>query len=305
MSQRLWRTFSIGLAGLALLAVVACTRKEEGVPPVPQVATAPAAPSPARDETRAKNAVGGTSDKQGEAATTSAVQRLIIRNAELLLKVDRVRPAAEAIQAKAKELGGFVVQASTSGDGNSVQGNVTVRVPAEKFDEAVKDFKGLAETVLTERVTGEDVTDQYVDLEAQLRNLEASRARIVELLQKATHAGEALEVNRALTEVQGQIEQISGRMKYLRQSASLSSIAVTLTQESAVPVVEEGGWKPLRVARMALRALLGFGIFLGNLAIVLAVFSPVWGVLWWLLRVWKRRRAARKAAKALQAPASK
>ena len=180
-----------------------------------------------------------------------------------------------------------------------------MRVPAEKFDEAVKDFKGLAEKVLTERVTGEDVTDQYVDLDSQLKNLEAARARIVELFQKATHAGEALEVNRALTEVQGQIEQISGRMKYLRQSAALSSIAVTLTQESAVPMVEEGGWKPLRVAKMALHALLSFGIFLGNLAVVLVVFSPVWGTIWWLLRGWKRRRAARKAAKAAQAAASK
>ena len=305
MNQRLWKAFSIGLAGLALLAGLACTRKEEGVPPVPQATAAPAAPSPARDEAKSRTAVTGGSDKPGEAAASPAVQRLIIRNAELYLKVDRVRPAAEAIQAKAKELGGFVVQASTSGDGTSVQGNGTVRVPAEKFDEAVKDFKGLAEKVLTERVTGEDVTDQYVDLDSQLKNLEAARARIVELFQKATHAGEALEVNRALTEVQGQIEQISGRMKYLRQSAALSSIAVTLTQESAVPMVEEGGWKPLRVAKMALHALLSFGIFLGNLAVVLVVFSPVWGTIWWLLRGWKRRRAARKAAKAAQAAASK
>jgi hypothetical protein len=305
MSQRLWMWISIGLMGVALVAGLACTSKEEGVPPIPQASSAPGAPTPARDEARAKTVVTGGSDKPGESAATPAVQRLIIRNAELFLKVDRVRPAAEAIQAKAKELGGFVVQASTSEDGTSVHGNVTVRVPAEKFDEAVKDFKVVAEKVLSERVTGEDVTDQYVDLDAQLRNLEASRARIVELLQKATHAGEALEVNRALTEVQGQIEQISGRMKYLRQSASLSSIAVTLTQESTVPVVEEDGWKPLRVARMALRALLGFGIFLGNLAIVLAVFSPVWGLIWWLLRGWKRRRAARKAAKAAQAATSK
>jgi hypothetical protein len=199
-------------------------------------------------------------------------------------------------------MGGFVVQSAISGEGVSVQGSVTVRVPAEKFDEAIKGFKDLAEKVISERVTGEDVTDQYVDLESQLKNLEAARARIVELLQKATHAGEALEVNRALTEVQGQIEQISGRMKYLRQSAALSSIAVTLTQASDVPVVEEGGFKPLRIARLALRALVGFGLFLAGILIVVVVWSPVWLLVWWLLRAWKRRRAARKAARAAHVP---
>jgi hypothetical protein len=140
------------------------------------------------------------------------------------------------------------------------------------------------------------VTEEYVDLDAQLRNLEATRNRLLGFLEKAVKVEDALEVNRALTDIQGQIERIQGRMKYLKQSAALSTVTVTFYPESKTPVVEEGAWRPAEVARRALRALLGFFKFLANLAIVLAIFAPVWLPLYLLLRWWRKRRRAQKAA---------
>lgn len=305
--MRRW-TGRVALAlGLLFCFALACGRKSEA----PAPASAPAemeAKSQVADEGRAmpsapppRGMVTGNADKPAQ-------ERLIVRRAELRLKVEQVSEAAEVLQAQAQKYGGFVVTASVSGEPGSAFGQVTYRVPAERFAEALKEAEEVAEKVLSKTVNGEDVTEEYVDLEAQLKNLEASKARLMTFLDRAARVEEALEVNRAVTDIQGQIERLQGRMKYLRQSAALSTIAATLTQESVVPVVEEGGWKPLRVARKALRSFLGFLQVLGDLLIVAAVWSPLWLFLWWLLRAWKRRRVARKAAKAAKAaegPAAK
>jgi len=140
MNQRLVEGVSIGIGGLALLAGLACTRKEEGCHPSPSTA-APAAPSPARDEAKSRTAVTGGSDTPGKAAASPAVQRLIIRNAELYLKVDRVRPAAEAIQAQSKELGGFRGPSVHLGRRDLRPGQRHGGVRPKNSDEAVKDFR--------------------------------------------------------------------------------------------------------------------------------------------------------------------
>jgi hypothetical protein len=131
-----------------------------------------------------------------------------------------------------------------------------------------------------------------VDLESQLRNLQATRDRLLDLLEKATRVEDALQVNQAITDVQGQIEVIQGRMKYLQQSAALSTISVYLAPVPTTPLLEEDGWQPWNVARGALRDLLIFGQGLANVAIVLAIWTPLWLPLVLLGRwAWLRTRA--------------
>jgi hypothetical protein len=152
--------------------------------------------------------------------------------------------------------------------------------------------------VLSRGVSGDDVTEEFVDLSSRLRNLEATRDRLLELLARADQVEDALQVNQALSDVQGQIEQIQGRMKYLRESAAFSTISAELRPLPATPsIIDEDSWQPLLVAREALSGLVSFGQALASLAIVLLVWSPVWLALLlagrWGLRQMRTRRSSR------------
>lgn len=289
----MWRaTSSRLLVSLMVLALSACQLggRKEAPPAPPQTADEGGFAMP--------TAPKGAADKPGAGALAGepAVQRLIVKTAEFRILVETVEGVEPKLQKKVEELGGFIVRAEKSGSGDQASLTFTFRVPAERFDEAVMAVEALAKRVDYRKIGGEDVTEEYVDLDAQLRNLEATRNRLLGFLEKAVRVDDALEVNRALTDIQGQIERIQGRMKYLRQSAALSTVTVTFYPESKTPVVEEGAWRPAEVARRALRALLGFFKFLANLAIVLAIFAPVWLPLYLWLRWWRKRRKARKAA---------
>ena len=172
--------------------------------------------------------------------------------------------------------------------------DITFRVPSNRFEDALNGVQGMAKKVLSRSLGGEDVTAEYVDLESRMRNLEATRDRLLTLLQKADKVEDALAVNQALTDVQGQIEQAKGRMEYLQKSSALSTISVSLRPVPQTPIISEDGWEPLRVARQALRGLIEFGQGLVELAIILLVWAPVWLPIILLLR-WGWRRMARKS----------
>jgi len=146
-------------------------------------------------------------------------------------------------------------------------------------------------------VSGEDVTAEFVDLQSQLRNLEATRDRLMTFLDRSETVEEALMVNQSLSDIQGQIERAKGRMQYLQQSAALSSLSVSLRSRPAPsPIVEPEGWQPLEVARGALRDLIELGQLLVNLLIIVLVWTPVWLTIV-LVVLWVRRRRRRGKAK--------
>lgn len=299
------------LVALTLFALAACG----GAAPATSVAPMPAQAPAAREESAAGGvAPGAPAMDVGAPAEAPAAEpqaqggqlpsaRLVIRNAELALQVASVRDAEAAVRARAEALGGFVVSSETSGADEYMTARVVIRVPAAGFDDALNGVQGLADRVLSRSVSGQDVTEEYVDLESRLRTLEATSARLLDLLSRAQTVEEALSVNVALTDVQGQVEQVKGRMQYLKQSAALSTIAVSLQPIPVTPIVDEDSWQPFRVAAEAARGLVEFGTGLMNLVIVLAVWSPVWLVLFFVGR-WGLRRLTRRAKKPIVTPAS-
>ncbi|HMO57800.1 MAG TPA: DUF4349 domain-containing protein [Roseiflexaceae bacterium] len=248
----------------------------------------------------------GTAEMTNQAldqATQADIERLIIKNASLSIEVQSVRDAEAAIRDRVAQLGGYVVTVETSGTDTFQRTSVTFRVPANQFDAALEGVQGLATRVLGRSISGQDVTEEFVDLQSRLRNLEATRDRLLDLLEQANRVEDALNVNNALTDVQGQIEQIKGRMQYLQQSAALSTINVYLQPIPTTPIVEEGLWRPLEVARGALRGLLEFAQELINLAIVLLIWIPVWGPIILFLRwIWRRLTGGGKRTAASAAP---
>lgn len=260
--------------------------------PMPEL-MATAAPAPI-DQT-----YGDVASSAAAPSAQPGVQRLVIKTASLTVEVEDVAVAEARISARAAELGGYVVAAQSSGsDAASRVATITFRVPAQRFDEALAGVEGLARKVFSRTISGDDVTEEFVDLESRLRNLEATRDRLLDLLTRASRVDDALQVNQALSDVQGQIEQIQGRMKYLQQSAAFSAISVELRPvPPPPPIIEEDAWQPLRVARAALRDLVAFGQELLNLGIVILVWSPVWLPMlllarWGWLRLSGRHRRA-------------
>jgi hypothetical protein len=277
---------------ILVLALVLAACGGAAATSAPQMA-AEAPAQPAGGATALEQApLAGQSNSQDVQASQQAVQRLVIKTADISLQVENVRDAETAVRDAAGRLGGYVVKVETSGADENMTARITFRVPAERFDEALSGVQGLAKKVLGRTVSGDDVTEEFVDLESRLRNLEATRDRLQAFLDKATTVEDALKVNQSLSDIQGQIEQLKGRKQYLQQSAALSTISVYLTPVPITPIVEEGSWQPVAVARGALRGLVGFGQGLANVAIVLLVWTPLWLPLL-LLALWGRRRLLR------------
>jgi hypothetical protein len=287
------------------MALVACGGGSQAVAPSAAEPSVPLmdAQLPAPGDGAAALEQGNAAPEAPAPASQQDLQRLVIKTADLSLQVDSARDAEAALRALVGRLGGYVVQVETSGIDENMSARITFRVPADRFDEALSGAQGLAKKVLARTVGGDDVTEEFVDLESRLRNLEATRDRLQSFLDKATTVEYALKVNQSLSDLQGQIEQIKGRKQYLQQSAALSTIAVSLTPVPAIaPIVAEEGWQPLSVARAALRGLVSFGQALATLAIVALVWAPVWLPIvllgWWLSRKLRGRGARHKAPEA-------
>lgn len=194
--------------------------------------------------------------------------QLIIQTGSLAIGVVDVEESNTAIKEIATSLGGFVTQAtinSYSGYSDEKYGTIAIRVPAERFDDAVTQIKDIAENVASENITGKDVTEEYTDLQAQLRNLEATENELRELFDRTGSVEQILQVQRELSNVRGQIEMKKGRIQYLEESAALSSISVTLTETAEAPLVNEE-WDIVKIARDAVRDLVAsFQNLLGDL----------------------------------------
>jgi hypothetical protein len=149
---------------------------------------------------------------------------MLIYTANITLAVFEALKGLDAVEKLALDLGGYLVRRTDR--------QIVVRVPAEKFQEALSGVSTLGDE-LHRDVSVQDVTAQFRDLETQLKNLSAVRDRLQGLLAKAKNVPEALQVERELTRVTGQIEQIKGRLKLYRELVAYSTLSVTF---QAAPV---------------------------------------------------------------------
>ena len=226
------------------------------------------APPPAGDAAEA-------GARQAAANEGTTAERLVIKNATLLLVVKDPAISVDSISALADGLDGFVVssnvsQASTDAAGNKImRAQISIRVPADKFLPAIEQLEGMAVTgkADSKNITGEDVTAQYTDLESQLRNLEAAEQQLQKIMDSATKTEDVLAVYNQLVAIRGQIEQVKGQMQYYRESAALSFISIDLIPDVLSQPIEIGGWKPQGIAKDAIEALVVVLQFLGSLAI--------------------------------------
>ncbi len=226
--------------------------------------------------------------------------RKVIKNGSLDLIVDKAEDAAQAVQDIAKRHGGFVEGARVYENGAGMKtGVVTIRVPAEKFDAAFADVKVVATKVEAERVNSQDVTEQYVDLDAQLRNYRAEEEQYLDIMKRATNVSETLQVAQQLGIVRGNIERTQGQLQYLSRQIDMASITATLTAEADIELLGIS-WRPIQEIKRAFHnlvlglvnfvdTLIAFVFFLPVLALWLLGLGLLAWVAWRLLR-WVKMR---------------
>lgn len=246
-------------------------------------------PSLTTSERAISPGIGGTTRLPSLSAPSGEKERIIIKETTLSLVVGNVAKVLADVEGKAKQLGGFLVSSNLNVPEGVATGTIKVRVPEEKRGEALAEFKKLAVKVVSENIAGFDVTDEYTDLAARLAILEQTKAKFQAILEKATLVADLLEVQRELITIQDQIDAVKGQQKYLEQTAKLSLITVYLaTDELSLPYTPDQAWRPNLVFKQAVRAMIGFSQFLGNVLIWVGVFTPVWLpaglVIWWLKR---------------------
>jgi Domain of unknown function (DUF4349) len=196
-----------------------------------EATAAPAAPEPTA-------ALVGGAGAQAEATAVAPgallandPSRKIIKNADLSLEVPSVQRALGRISDIAAQSGGYVLETRTDyGQPTLPQAIVRMAVPVDQFEATLQRIREAAGRVISEQASGVDVTQEFVDVQSQIANLQATEARIREFLKQATSVEEALKVNAQLTEIEGQINVLKGRMTFLSQRAAYSTIGVQLQQ---------------------------------------------------------------------------
>jgi len=203
-------------------------------------------------------------EESANSAPLADVERKIIKNADLSIVVkDPIQSMAD-ITALAEELGGYVVSSNvyqtTYGPNNIPvpQGSINIRIPSDKLTDALEQVKAGAVEVQSENVSGNDVTDQYVDLQSRLSAKQAAEKKLLEILDKTEGADNVLAVYLQVQQVQSDIEVLKGQIKYIDESAAMSSVNVNLIAEEGAQPIEIGGWKLQGTAKDAVQDLISF-----------------------------------------------
>jgi len=302
--KKRWKVLSLLL--IFLLMGCASRQSAEEVFPV-----STEAPQTGVDMEESKSADLGTtlvsSEAQGE-----TTERLVVKRAEMRVSVADPAEAMRTVVQWAESMQGYVVNSnqwnSTSDGQTYINASVMVRVPAERLDEMMQKVRDLAADpktgVLSETVTGEDVTAEYVDSQARLRNLKAAEAQLVELLDQAPDLEYTLDIFRELTEIRSQIEVLEGRIKYLEESAALSALSVEFVAEASLQPLQIGPWKPAGVAKEAIQTLVkvaqDVGTALIKFVIIWVPFLLPIGLIVYFVRKGAKKRKAARAAQAAQ-----
>jgi hypothetical protein len=239
--------------------------------------------------------------------STQAIERKIIRNADLVIETDAPSNLQQQISAIAEKHGGFVVTTEANQHKPNAQGvpgtvvNITVRVPAAQFGAALDEMRKLGGRMLREKITGQDVTEEFIDLEARLRAKRALEAQFLEIMKRAQKVTDALEVQTQIAEVRGEIERMEGRRRFLENQAALSTITVMLHTPAPLVAATTGGfWHGIKksfgdgldAASEVIFGIIHFVVVM--IPIALLILLPAWLLFRWLRRRvdWTRRTPA-------------
>lgn len=246
--------------------------------------------------------------KQASTSQTNPImiERKIILNAELSLEFERPEEEQKRITTIAQSKGGFVVESQQSSSDVRTKTNdiilMTVRVPAEKFNETLEEIRKSADRIIIETIKGQDVTEEFIDIEARLKAKKALELQFMEIMKRANSVEDALSVQSELAEVRGEIEKIEGRKRFLENQASLSTIKIRLQTPAALSASSSGFGYRLAESfgsgfDVALNFILGLVTFIvAVIPFALFIGLPGYLIVRYILKESRRMRTAAEIA---------
>lgn len=251
---------------------------------------------------------GGAVYNTGAPADAASYNRMVIKNAEIRLLVKDPDIAIDSVTQLVGDAQGYIVSSQVwyvdySGV-NYKYATITIGVPSDQFETVLRRLRNLSIRVLNESASGQDVTDQYVDLQAQLTNLEATRDRIKTFLEQAKTVDEALRINQQLSEIEGQIEQVKGQMNYLANRSSFSTINIQIEPDlppftptpspTPRPTATPIPWKPgetlqhsTKTLTVAYQGIIDFLIWF--FIVLVPILLPPALIVWFVVRALRRK----------------
>ena len=194
----------------------------------------------------------------------------VIKNGNLNLKVVNADNAVSKIGEIAKRNNGDVFSSNFYENTKNIKsGSLTVKVPVANFESTFQEIKKVATLVMQESTTGQDVTEEYSDLQSQLKNKQAEEQQFIKILDQAQKIQDILEVTRELSRVRGEIEMLQGRIKFLNSQTDMASIFVSLSEDANITLADS--WRPWQVVKDSVNVLIKKAQGFVNFVIVLVI----------------------------------
>ncbi|HEX7586225.1 MAG TPA: DUF4349 domain-containing protein [Patescibacteria group bacterium] len=216
----------------------------------------------------------------------------VIKNGNLTLKVDNADRSAEKISQIAKDNDGEIFSSNFYENAKNIKsGSITVKVPVANFEKTFSELKKVATLVVQESTSGQDVTEEYADLQSQLKNKQAEEQQFVQILGQAQKIQDILDVTQELSRVRGEVETLQGRIKFLNSQTDMASISISLTEDTNITLADS--WRPWQVVKNSVNALVkkaqGFVDF-----VIVLVIAAIPLILLYALLVYVIYRIGRK-----------
>ncbi len=173
--------------------------------------------------------------KPDETVTVQVQNKMVIYQANLELRVKKFDQTVRALEEKVSQYGGYIAESNVIREGKELlNGRLTIRLPQQHFQEFLHDAEGQAAEVLQRNITGQDVTEEYVDLESRLKSKRVVEERLLSFMKEAAKTEDLLKISADLAAIQEDIETIEGKMKFLENQTSFSTVTITLYENKVV-----------------------------------------------------------------------
>ena len=238
----------------------------------------------------------GASAAPAQPEVGAAIDAKIIRTGTMALEVSDVPAAIREARDEIRRMGGYVGASQTSNVDDQPYAQITYRIPVDRWEDALDALRGLngdTTKVVSEQTESVDVTSQVVDIDARIRNLQASETALVEIAEGATRIQDILDIQAQITTIRGQIEQLEAQQNQLTDQTSYATLTVTYQLPAVAAIeVQSEGWDAGRIFDAAtatlvgvLQALAGAGIWLLVVWVpILVLFAIAAGIVAFLLR---------------------
>lgn len=213
----------------------------------------------------------------------------VIKNASIELKVEKgqVKSAQDRVRAIVESKGGYVQSSQFSSGEEYAEAYIVINVPESEFNATLKELENLGE-VLTSQISGKDVSQEYHDLELDLSHWETERRTVLALLDKATTIDEIIKIRQFLEPIDREINQIKGRLQYLKAKTDLSSIEVIIRENQKQDKPQPTIWT--KILGVFLDSLTGILAFLAAAIPFLALAFFLGYLIWLAVRSYRKKR---------------